>query len=114
MVTKGEKGQGRDKLGVLNQQIQTTIYKIDKQPGPTKQHREPYQYLVITCKEKEYEKEYIHVQLNHFAVLAMVKVEKLEPTKLMKKEQQKQTNYKKCKIKEPVGGKKKTETRTTC
>lgn len=32
----------------------------------------------------------------------MVKVEKLEPTKLMKKEQQKQMNYKKCKVKEPV------------
>ena len=26
---------GRDKLGVLDKQIQTTIYKIDKQQGPT-------------------------------------------------------------------------------
>ena len=33
MVTKGERG--RDKLGVWDQQIHTTIYKIDKQQGPT-------------------------------------------------------------------------------
>ena len=29
------KGGDRDKLGVWDQQIQTTIYKIDKQQGPT-------------------------------------------------------------------------------
>ena len=28
-------GQGRDELGVGDQQIQTTIYKTDKQQGPT-------------------------------------------------------------------------------
>ena len=33
MVTKWERG--RDKLGVWDQQIQTTIYKTDKQQGPT-------------------------------------------------------------------------------
>ena len=33
-VTRGEKGM-RDKLGVWDQQIHTTIYKIDKQQGPT-------------------------------------------------------------------------------
>ena len=33
MVTKAERA-GRDKLGVWDWQIQTTIYKIDKQ-GPT-------------------------------------------------------------------------------
>ena len=33
------KGMGRDKLEVQDQQIQTTIYEIDKQ-GPTVQHRE--------------------------------------------------------------------------
>ena len=31
MVTKGEKGWGRDKLGVWDYQIQTTVYKIHKQ-----------------------------------------------------------------------------------
>ena len=34
-LPKGEWGWRRDKLGVWNQQIQTTIYKIDKQQGPT-------------------------------------------------------------------------------
>ena len=33
---------GRDKLGVWGQQIHTTVYKIDKQQGPTVQHRELY------------------------------------------------------------------------
>ena len=39
MVTKG-KGEKRNKLGVWNQQIQTTVYKIDKQQGPTVQRKE--------------------------------------------------------------------------
>ena len=30
-----QRGRGRDKLGVWDLQIQTTIYKIDKQQGPT-------------------------------------------------------------------------------
>ena len=34
------KGVGRDKLGSWDQQIQTTICKIDKQQGPTVQHME--------------------------------------------------------------------------
>ena len=29
------KARGRDKLGVWGKQIHTTIYKIDKQQGPT-------------------------------------------------------------------------------
>ena len=36
---KGE-GWGEDKLGVWDQHIHTTIYKIDNQQGPTIQHRE--------------------------------------------------------------------------
>ena len=32
----------RDKLGIWNEQIHITIFKIDKQPGPTIQHRELY------------------------------------------------------------------------
>ena len=42
MVTKGGRGLGKDKLGVWDQQIQPTIYKRDKQLGPTVQHRELY------------------------------------------------------------------------
>ena len=34
--------QGRDQLGVWDQQIQATIYKIDKQQGPTVMHRKLY------------------------------------------------------------------------
>ena len=41
-LPKGKGGWGRDKLGVGNQQIQTTIYEIDKQHGSTVQHRELY------------------------------------------------------------------------
>ena len=37
---------GGNKLGVWDQQIQTTIYKIEKQQGPTVQHRELYS---ISC-----------------------------------------------------------------
>ena len=37
---------GRDKLGVWNQQIQTNIYKTDKQQGPSVQHRVLYS---ISC-----------------------------------------------------------------
>ena len=35
MVTKGEKDWERDKLGVWDQQIRTTIYKINKKQDPT-------------------------------------------------------------------------------
>ena len=34
--------RGRDKLGIWDSQIHTTIYKIDKQQGPTVRHRELY------------------------------------------------------------------------
>ena len=34
MVTKGG-GGGRDKLGVWDKHIHTTVYKIDNQQGPT-------------------------------------------------------------------------------
>ena len=36
------KGWGRDKLGVSDQQIQTTIYKKDKQQVPIVQHKGLY------------------------------------------------------------------------
>ena len=35
-------GWGRDGLGVWDQQMQTTIYRMDKQQGPNVQHRELY------------------------------------------------------------------------
>ena len=35
VVAKGEREVGRDKLGVQYQEIQTTMYKIDKQQGYT-------------------------------------------------------------------------------
>ena len=62
MVTKGERGWRRDKLGVWGQQIQTNIFKIDRQQGPTVQHRELYS---ISCNKlnhdrKEHEKAYIY------------------------------------------------------
>ena len=37
MVTKGLRVWGREKLGVWDYQIHTTICKIDKQQGPTEQ-----------------------------------------------------------------------------
>ena len=44
---RGKAGR-RDKLGVWDQQIETTIYKIDKQQDPTVQHRELYS---ISCNK---------------------------------------------------------------
>ena len=41
-LPKGKGGGERDKLGVWDQQIHNTAYKIDKQQGPTVQHRELY------------------------------------------------------------------------
>ena len=43
-----QRGKRRDKLGVWVQQIQTTIYKIGKQQGPTVQHRE---LSLISCNK---------------------------------------------------------------
>ena len=46
IVTKGERR--RDKLGVWDQQIQTTMYKIGNQQGPTVWHGELYS---ISCNK---------------------------------------------------------------
>ena len=49
MVTKGERGEGRDKFGVWDSQIQTTVCKIDtKQQGLIVYHRELYS---ISCNK---------------------------------------------------------------
>ena len=42
VVAKGEEGWERDGLGVWDQQIQTILYRMDKQQGPTVEHRELY------------------------------------------------------------------------
>ena len=39
---QGGGGWGRVGLGVWDQQMQTSIYRMDKQQGPTVQHRELY------------------------------------------------------------------------
>ena len=54
------RGAGGDGLGVWDQQMQTIIYRMDKQ-GPTLQHRKIIQYPVISPNGKEYEKEYVYM-----------------------------------------------------
>ena len=49
MVTKGKRGQGRDKLGVSDQQLHTALYKIEKEQGPIVQNRELNQYTGVGC-----------------------------------------------------------------
>ena len=43
---QGGGGWGRDGLRVCDQQMQTSIYRMDKQQGPTVQHKELYS---ISC-----------------------------------------------------------------
>ena len=52
---------GRDKLGIWDQQIHTTIYKINK--DLLYSAGKYIQYLVITYNGKESEKEYICVRV---------------------------------------------------
>ena len=69
---QGGGGWGRDGVGVLDQQMQAIIlYRMDKQQGPTVQHRELYS---ISCDKTIMEKTmkkniyiYIYIYLNHFA-----------------------------------------------
>ena len=42
MVAKGEGWCQRDGSGVWGQQMQTSIYRMDKQQGATVEHRELY------------------------------------------------------------------------
>ena len=76
IVTKRDHGRWweREKLGVCDQQIQTIIYKIDKQ-RPTVLNQT--QNLRLTYNGKESEKEYTYIYkyfvcvcvlLNHFAI----------------------------------------------
>ena len=59
IVTKGEGGKGRDKLGVWDSQIYATVYKVDNKD--LRYITGNYiQYLVINHNGKECEKEYIY------------------------------------------------------
>ena len=57
---QGREGQGRDGLGIWDQQMQTIIYKTDKQQGLTVQYKDYIQHPVINHNGKGYEKEYIY------------------------------------------------------
>ena len=48
---EGVWAQGREGLGVWDQQMQTIIYRIDKQQGSTVQHRELYSIFCNTDLE---------------------------------------------------------------
>lgn len=67
-VTKEEEGEDKNQdLGLIDMYfyIYIYIYKVDKQQGPTAQHREQYSCLVITIMEKNLTKN-IYIKLNHF------------------------------------------------
>ena len=51
----GGEAQGRDGVGVWDQQMQTLLYKTDELPGPTVEHRDYIQCPVINQNGKEYE-----------------------------------------------------------
>ena len=42
MVVKGEQGLGKDGVGGWGQQMQAVMYRMDRQKGPTVEHRELY------------------------------------------------------------------------
>ena len=60
---------GRDGLGVWDEQMQTNIYRMDKQQGPTVYHRE---LCSVSCDKPQRRRirrrMYIGVWLSHFAV----------------------------------------------
>ena len=59
MITKREKGRG-NKLGVWNQQIQTTIHEINNKDLLYMYSTGDYiQYLIINYNRKESEKQYV-------------------------------------------------------
>ena len=58
---QGGGGWGRDELGVQDQQMQMIIYKMDKQQGPTLQHRELYSISCDNHTGKKYEEIYIYI-----------------------------------------------------
>ena len=65
MVTKGEKSEGRDGLGIWGWHMHPIVYGMDGQRRPAIEHRELYSefcdnlYGNVLC---------IYVSLNHFVV----------------------------------------------
>ena len=53
VVAKGMGRLGRDGVGVCGQQMQTIIYSMDKQQGPTVEHRELYS---ISCDKPSWKR----------------------------------------------------------
>ena len=47
-------------MGGWHQQMQTIIYRMDKQ-GTTIKHKKPYLVFVINCSGKEYETECVYM-----------------------------------------------------
>ena len=58
------KGDGQNKLGVWNKQIQSSIYKTDKQ-GPTVQQKELYSNPIIKQNGKDKNKIKIISRINN-------------------------------------------------
>ena len=50
MVTSGERIGGWGKIGEGDEEVQTTMYQINKLQGYIVQHREYSQYFIITLK----------------------------------------------------------------
>ena len=59
MIAKGKRAWGRDKLGVWDQQIQTTLYRMENNCDLLYSTRNYIQYPIIHHNGKEYEKIYI-------------------------------------------------------
>ena len=69
MVTKGERGQGRDKLRLRDQHIHTATFEIDTQQCPLYNTGNYIQHLVISHMAKNMKKNiYIYLYLNPIAV----------------------------------------------
>ena len=63
VVAKGEWGLEREGLGSGDQQMQTIAQRMDRQQGPTEQHRELYS---VSWNQPQWKR--ICVELSHFAV----------------------------------------------
>ena len=63
MVVKGEQGLGKDGVGGWGQQMQAVMYRMDRQKGPTVEHRELYSISYLKHTGKEYEKECVFIYI---------------------------------------------------
>ena len=55
-----ERGTWGQWIGSWDQEMQTILYRIDKQQGPTNSTRNYIQYPVVNSNRKEYGKVYIY------------------------------------------------------